>query len=214
MQNYDERNKVLLEALERQPYLVEMGGLSIEVCKSVFPPDIGYTSKYFTQVLAGYSPERALDIGCGTGFIAFTLSRGGAAQVWATDIHLPAVKCAIKNAKRNNIANIKIGPSDLFENIPIIDFDLIIFSQPYYPIMGEPIFGMGSDGGKKIINRFLIQAGKYLSDSGAIIMSFSDMAGKENDPKDIAELLGYTVAVQLMKEDSLTGRHFIYEIRP
>lgn len=205
-----ERDKELFQILERQPYMITLNGISLKVCKDVFPPELGYTSKHLAKVLLRYNPQKALDMGCGTGHLAFTLKRNGTKEVWAVDHHLPAVECTKENARINNLPRLTIVQSNLFENIPKIKFDLIVFNQPYYPAEGKVFFGC-SHGGKDIIERFLKQAKEYLAIGGIILMPFSDMAGERNNPKTIAESFRYKVRNILEHEDSF-GKHYVYEI--
>jgi len=74
-----------------------------------------------------------LDIGTGSGAIGLSLARAlPNATVIATDISLDALKLSTKNTEKNNITNIHLIESDLFENIPKKDkFDLIVSNPPY-----------------------------------------------------------------------------------
>lgn len=74
-----------------------------------------------------------LDIGTGSGCVALALAYAlPEAQVYATDIAPHAVALAQKNSKKNNISNITIIQSDLFEQIPDnLKFDLIVANPPY-----------------------------------------------------------------------------------
>jgi len=74
-----------------------------------------------------------LDIGTGSGCIALTLAKAlPKSTIYATDISQKAIDLAQKNAKNNNIDNVKFLKSDLYENIKKnITFDLIISNPPY-----------------------------------------------------------------------------------
>jgi release factor glutamine methyltransferase len=71
-----------------------------------------------------------LELGCGSGLIAITAAKKGAI-VTATDINPVAVAALEKNSKKNNVA-IEIIESDLFNNIPKQQFDIIAINPPYY----------------------------------------------------------------------------------
>lgn len=212
MINQSERDDDLLSIRQQQPYTVVIDGLDLLVEKDVFPPDLGFTSQHLGKVLGDYQPHTALDMGCGVGYLAMLLKKNGVPEVWAVDNHKPAIKCTLKNIKRNKLQPIKVARSDLFLQIPkSVKFDLIVFNQPYYPATEEVIFGLGFDGGKEIVVRFLEQTKDYLTDKGVIIMPFSDIAGKENDPKIIAEKLGWLVKV-IYRTSSEGMEHRIYEM--
>ena len=201
--------------INQQPYSVVMDGLSLTIDEDVFPPDMGQCSQNLARIAQGYRAETALDMGCGSGYLALSLKRSGVAEVWASDIHGPAVECARKNVKTNeSVGPVHVVQSDLFENIPAtLKFDLIVFNQPFGPGQGETVCGCGPDGGYRITRRFLLQAANRLTPEGAVIMAFSDREPAVNSPDRIAAELGYPVTVLLDKYYG-GANNYIYEIRP
>ena len=208
MLNAQERDQELSDILKRQPYTVDLNGLKVQVDKSVFPLDIGYTSQYLAETLKRYHPRKALDMGCGTGYLAMLLKRNGASEVWAVDRHRPSWACTMLNAFSNHLT-LHFQQSDLFREVPLQKFDLIVFDQPYYPSSRDLFGGPCPDGGKKVIERFLREVPPYLPSNGVIIMPFSDMAGKKHDPKKIA--IDFKVTT-VMETENEFGRHFVYQI--
>ena len=61
--------------------------------------------------------ERVLDVGCGSGILAITASKLGAAECNAYDIDPVAVKVAKENAKIAGCDNIAVGTSDLLRGV-------------------------------------------------------------------------------------------------
>jgi len=204
-----------LEAIRaRQPYEMEFEGIRLRVDRDVFPPDLGYTTLLLARAIQRYAPRAALDMGCGTGLLSIVLRKRGVQNVWAVDIHEPAVACTRLNVARNGVPDIHIHESDLFAAVdPGVRFDLIVFNQPYYPCTRDPIFGLGADGGAAIVRRFLIEAERRLSPNGVLIMPFSDMAGPENSPRTIGEAMGFRCTVIDQQYDD-TGIHQILELSP
>jgi len=209
-----DRNIELIEAFNSQPYSIELDGFNLVIDKDVFPPDIGYASKFLAQVLKKYKPEVALDMGSGSGYLAFVLRKIGVPFVTAIDNHPPAIDCIYKNIKKNpEVMPIRVLKGDLFE--PLDEekiFDLIVFNHPYYPYTNNHIFGLEKDGGKTIIERFLSLAPIYLKNNGVILMPFSDMAGEENNPKTIALSFGYNTSRTWTKSDREQS-HYVFEIK-
>jgi release factor glutamine methyltransferase len=201
--------------IERQPYSIVLDGFSLDVDEDVFPPDMGFCAQNMSRLCQNYSVRTALDMGCGTGYLALSLNRSGVSEVWASDIHLPAVICARKNVARNKSAGtIHVVQSDLFESIPdAIKFDLIVFNQPFGPGDGQPICGCGDDGGYDITLRFLKEAPKYLNQDGIVMMAFSDREPARNSPDHVARELGYPVQTLLHKYYG-EANNFVFEIRP
>ena len=129
MITHKKRDKDLYEILRKQPYKVEIENIRLCVEKDVFPADIAFTSKYLSQIICNYKPVNALDMGCGTGLLALSLKRKGTHVVWACDHHKPAIRCTKQNAERNGLMLDEILLSDLFEKVPEMKFDLIVFNN-------------------------------------------------------------------------------------
>ena len=154
-------------------------------------------------------------MGCGTGYLALSLKRAGVPEVWASDIHGPAVECARSNVRQNeSVGPIQVVQSDLFNEIPPdVKFDLVVLNQPFGPGQGDPVCGCGTDGGYQITQRFLLQAEDRLKTGGAAIMAFSDREPKENSPQVVAEELGFPVRT-LLHAFYGGANNYIFEIRP
>jgi release factor glutamine methyltransferase len=209
-----ELHSELAESLAMQPYTVTMDGLLITVDEDVFPPDLGRCARNMARVCAEHSPRRALDMGCGTGYLALALKQQGVPDVWAVDVHEPAVACARKNAGQNaHLGPITVLRSDLFDGIADSGrFDLIVFNQPFAPAAAETVCGCGRDGGYEITKRFLVEAPAHLAREGAVVMAFSDRAPPSNDPAVVARELGYPV-VTVLHAVYGDANNFVYEIR-
>lgn len=85
-----------------------------------------------TQMLGRYaatlSPQKTLEIGCGTGFVSIFLSTLGF-NVFASDISSRSVSLTIKNSDLNG-QKISCIQSNLFDEIHD-SYSLIIFNPPY-----------------------------------------------------------------------------------
>ena len=71
-----------------------------------------------------------MELGCGSGLIAMVAAEKGA-SVTATDINTVAVEFLKKNCLSNNL-KLKIIQSDLFNDIPEKQYDIIAINPPYY----------------------------------------------------------------------------------
>jgi len=127
--------------------------------------------------------EVVLDMGTGCGILA-VLSAKKAEKVVATDINPYAIKCAEKNARMNCVEDeIEFGLGDLFQPIgPHETFSLILFNAPYLP--SEPYeerswigrAWAGGPGGRKVIDRFIIDAPEFLTADGKILLVQSSLS--------------------------------------
>ena len=150
MAKWDQRNEQLRQAAAEEHFF-RYGEIDIQVDPDVFSPAVGYSSTMIADLLMTCTGTSALDMGTGTLLLALVLRLAGFTRVVAVDNHSPALACARKNLSRNaRLQPIDIRFSDLFGNLVDAEaFDLIVFNQPYYPIAGAPIAGLGSDGGER-----------------------------------------------------------------
>lgn len=200
--------------IDRQPYSVELNSLRFVIDEDVFPPDMGECSQNLARIAQEYPAHTALDMGCGSGYLALALKRSGIPEVWAADIHGPAVECTRRNIAMNpEVGLVQVVHSDLFENIPAtVKFDLVVFNQPFGPGQGDTVCGCGPDGGYRITRRFLLQAAQRLNPDGVALMAFSDREPAENSPDRVAAELGYPVRTVLHAFYG-DANNYIFEIR-
>ena len=128
--------------------------------------------------------ERVLDVGCGSGILAITASKLGAAECNAYDIDPVAVKVAKENAKIAGCDNITVGTSDLLRGVEkkTGGYDLCVAN-----IVAD------------IIIRMLPDIHTYLSNDAPIILS-GIVAEREEDIKNAAAKHGYGV-VRIEREN-------------
>lgn len=77
-----------------------------------------------------------LDVGCGSGAIAVTLSLEMNREAWATDTSLPALRVALENA-RSLGARVRFLACDLVSAIADCSLDLLVSNPPYIPAAEE-----------------------------------------------------------------------------
>ncbi len=121
---------------------------------------------------------KVIDMGSGSGIQSQTLINIGIdpKQITLTDINEKVI-----NYLKQKFSKSKIIKSNLFSNIKG-KYDLIIFNPPYLPD-NKHNKQKDTSGGKKgseIINKFLIQAHKYLSKNGKILLLASNLTKEVN----------------------------------
>jgi release factor glutamine methyltransferase len=205
----------LAQLLARQPYTVTLDGLVLTVDEDVFPPDLGRCARNMARIGGELGARRALDMGCGSGYLALALKQRGIPEVWAVDVHSPALACTARNLERNRrVGRIALVQSDLFEAIPAsARFDLIAFNQPFAPGDTSAPCGCGPDGGYAITRRFLEAIPARLRPGGTALMAFSDRADAVHDPALVARELGYRVTT-LLHAYYGESNNLVYAIRP
>ncbi len=129
------------------------------------------------------SGDTVLEVGSGCGILS-VLSASKAKRVIAIDINPHAARCTRTNARINNVSDkVDVIRGDLFgplreENL----FDLILFNAPYLPTgKSEPIGWIdyaweGGETGRKVIDRFIESAARYLKPRGRILLVQSTLS--------------------------------------
>jgi len=138
--------------------------------------------------------EAVLDMGTGCGIIA-VLAAEKAKSVVAVDINPYAIECAIKNAEMNGAREkIEFRHGDLFQPIkPNEHFNLILFNAPYLP--SEPDeekswvgkAWAGGSNGRKVIDRFVMDAPNFLAAGGKIQLVQSSLSDVNRTIKMFSE---------------------------
>ena len=135
-----------------------------------------------------------LDMGTGCGMLG-VLAAKKARKVVAVDLNPHAVHCARMNAKLNEVMEkmiFRVG--DLFHPIDKKEkFDLIVFNAPYLPSerreqktwMGKA--WAGGPTGRKIIDRFLVDAPNYLKGDGRILLVQSTLSDVSETVRKLEE---------------------------
>lgn len=209
--NISKRASELAVYLDKQPYLTELDGITLNIAKNVFPSDFGITSSFFGKFMLQQRPaNHALDMGCGSGYFAFILKKMGCKTVLGVDFNRDAVDCATENNVLNpTLAPIEFMHSDLFANVPPRQFGIIVFNFNYYPSNGD--FGLNQDGGREILSRFFSQVSRYIDSQTRIYIPYSHFVGAEHNPKSVCASFGF-IAESVATTTNQSGEHVIYEV--
>jgi release factor glutamine methyltransferase len=124
--------KKLAKVYTRKEREYSYNNISVKVLPGVFHPGLFISTKVllnFVNTLK-FEGNSFLELGAGTGIISILAAKKGA-SVFASDISGKAVQNIELNAAKNNV-QINIFTSDLFKNIPYMQFDYIIINPPYY----------------------------------------------------------------------------------
>jgi release factor glutamine methyltransferase len=122
-----------------------------------------------------------VDIGCGSGAIAVTLSLEMRAEVVATDISMAALAVAAKNAKKLN-ARVEFVACDLASAFAPASLDLVVSNPPYVALADAPglqrevrdyephVALFAGETGLEIYARLVQEAERVLRPGGALVL--------------------------------------------
>jgi SAM-dependent methyltransferase len=101
------------------------GPFTLELTPAVFRPTP--TSLLMADSLEVNPDETVIDVGCGTGVLAFVAARLGAGRVFGTDIVPDAVLAATANARRLGLSDrTEFRAGNLFDPVPEVTADVVI----------------------------------------------------------------------------------------
>ncbi len=136
-----------------------------------------------------------LDLGTACGILEI-LAAKKAKMVVATDLNPHAVNCAKINAKLSRVEDkmdIRLG--DLFQPIKQDErFSLILFNAPYLPSSRDEEktwierAWAGGPTGRQLIDRFISEAPRYLSENGRILLVQSSLSNINETLQKLTEL--------------------------
>ena len=170
-------------------------------------PETELLCEYAIDIIKQNNLKSVLDIGTGSGAIAYTIACETKVKVYASDISEKALEVAKENSKDTDISFIQ---SDVYSNINLginLDnkLDMIISNPPYIPSgdyvedivkNNEPHLALyAGEKGLDIYDRIIKDAEKYLSENGWILFEIGC-----NQYLDIKELLNmYKLNVKEVK---------------
>lgn len=178
----------------------EFYGLELFVDESALIP------RFETEILVdkilnlNCEKSKILDIGTGTGAIALSLSHNlENSSVIGIDISERALALANKNKEKLKLKNVKFLHSDIFSNVKVNDFNIIVSNPPYIgkeemvalekELSFEPQNALyGGEDGLYFYRNIVKNANNYLVDNGIIAFEIGynqreiicDMLIKEN----------------------------------
>ncbi len=186
--------------------------IRLQVPSSVFHPGFFFSSHLLLDQIKGWplQNKKLLEPGAGSGLISIYAAKKGAV-VTATDINPVAVECLKENSRENNV-QIDILRSDLFDEIPVQSFDIIVINPPYYkkdPVSySDYAWNCGSNG--EYFKKLFYQLDQYIHSGTKTLMVLCDGCDMEMI-KEIASENGYRLELVFSKKNMLE-KNFIYSI--
>lgn len=192
-----------------------VAGLTLTVGPSVFHPKIFITSRFFAEYLQAqdFRGKRVVEIGTGSGILALSAAKAGAASVLALDVNPEAVRTAAVNAVRNGLPQVEARESNLLSAVPETEqFDVVISSPPSFS--GEPRNmadrAWHAGPGYRDIVPLFAQAAARLKPAGAMYLLVSSDTNMALFDHLIAQA-GFSSA-RVATQSILVEKFFLYEL--
>jgi methylase of polypeptide subunit release factors len=186
---------------------------SFFVGEKVLRPELSYVSKYLTHWLYNnnyiYINKKVVEIGCGSGIQSICMCLNGAKSVLATDISDWALNSTATNKTLFRInGNFSLRKGDMFDPLIKTDkFDFALFNHPFFE--GKPknnnSFESSLLDDRELAGVFLEKIWDYMNINSVVLMPYSQICGKKNDPVRFAKELGinYSVVNQFKDENGI-----------
>ena len=115
-----------------------------------------------------------LDLGCGYGSIGIILYSFFNINLDMVDVNLRAIHLAKMNAKENDVKNVSIFSSNIYENI-VKKYDFIITNPPIR-------------AGKEVVYKFLFEAKEHLKKDGILYYVINKEQGAKSSIRDLEKI--------------------------
>lgn len=119
-----------------------------------------------------------LDMGCGYGPVGLSLAKAyPELSIEMVDVNERALDLAKKNAEENDIANVKIYQSSIYEKVEEDAFGAVISNPPIR-------------AGKKVVHQIISEAYQHLADQGVLIIVIQKKQGAPSAKQKMIDVFG------------------------
>ena len=156
------------------------GPFSLLVRPGVFSPTS--TSRTMADALEIGPDDTVIDVGCGSGVLAFVAARLGAKKVYGCDLSMPAIEAARENAKRLGLQDIcEFRYGDLLEPVRDVHATVLIGDVSGIPDELAKVSGWfedvpsGGPTGAELPRKLLESIGDTLTAGGRLYLPTGDL---------------------------------------
>ena len=134
-----------------------------------------------------YPEGNILDLGCGYGPVGIYLAKAFPDRtIEMVDVNERALELAKHNAAQNDVSNVEIYQSDIYENIENKSFAAILSNPPIR-------------AGKKVVHEILEQAYDHLMVGGQLLIVIQKKQGAPSAKKKMEDVFGNVERINLDK---------------
>ncbi len=179
IENFPELHQAFLKKQSKLS-IYRVNNMNIIALPTVYHPEPGSSSFFFLKPIKERykhlknKKKRLLELGCGTGVVGLSLGEY-VEELYLSDIAPFAVLCARINTLIN-FRKAKIYHTDLFNSLPEVLFDVILFNPP---LLDQPIESMvelsTNDPNSQTFLNFIQQVPQYLAPGGEIFLTYSTL---------------------------------------
>ena len=175
-----------------ETYPIRALGISLHASDNVLPPHSQETVELFQRGLQSVKPRLSqgstiLDMGCGCGCLTWLAAQeleDLGVNIYASDLLPEAVATTRFNLRRCTDAHsdqprIHIMPAgDLFETVPTLRFDLVIFNAPWVVSRARNRAEIAiHDEKQQTLQRFFNDLPSHLNPTGQVLIGYADASG-------------------------------------
>jgi methylase of polypeptide subunit release factors len=199
------------------PETTHVIGLTITTNPEVFNPIVFFSSQWFATELAHLTAQEKvfIEVGCGTGIVSIKSAKENPELVvHATDINPMATETTSLNAKANGVNDrIHTYCGDVFDSVPEnVKAESIFWAMPFGLLdPSEPLVGRDwqvFDPGYRAIKKFFATAKSHLTETGRLLIGFSEDIGHmellEQAAKENGFSLNLLTKTQGVEKDSVS----------
>lgn len=158
--------------------------------------ELDFGTRLLLETLVIPEGDSVLDVGCGYGPIGLFIGKSDPSkQVWMIDVNERALSLAKENARQNEIDNVHIQKSYLFDQVKKKDFTLIVSNPPIR-------------AGKTVVHQLFESAYNHLAPGGELWIVIQK---KQGAPSALEKLQSIFINVEVVKKKK--GYYIIRSIK-
>lgn len=178
---YFEDNTMLSHQCQEWETVVNETGYRFKTDSGVFSRqrlDFGTRVLLETVIQAEFHPKKILDLGCGYGPVGTVMgTEYPEATLHMVDVSERAMELARYNVSANQVAHAKIYSSNIYQEVKVRDFDLILTNPPIR-------------AGKEVVHTFISGAYLHLAMGGRLVLVIQKKQGAPSARKKLLEVFG------------------------